>query len=453
MSRFKTIRSRRPRAAVVVAVLAAAMSVTALQATAAVKSRPSSPASSSATQDPVTLHLLFAVDGTELEAWKSVSDLFTKKHPNVNLDIKTISSDQMTKRIKPILSGSNPSDVLMGSQGYGVDGPLVQAKLILPLDRYARKYGWTRRVSAPTLQQFRWTPDGKTFGKGSLYGLAEQLEYVAVYFNKQKLAALHLGVPDTLGRFESALAAAKTAGETPICLGNKDGWPAAHVWALLQGARVPAADVRAWIFGRKPLASNANVEALTQLRDWVDKGYFTSGYDRLKYGDQTAQFIGGGCVFQIAGTWINGDTSAAMKKNVGMFLFPSTKPGRYVAAGSTSRPLHISSKSENPDIAAAYIDFATGVEAARIFERTIGSLSLTDRRSPATPDRLQKTATRLGHILDATGGVALYPDLAAPNMPKIEYPALRKEMEGKISPQEYLKRLNAEWTRYRKSSR
>ena len=51
----------------------------------------------------------------------------------------------------------------------------------------------------------RWSPDGKQFGTGNLYGFTTMGEIIGVYYNKQKLQDLGLQVPTTLRRVPAAI--------------------------------------------------------------------------------------------------------------------------------------------------------------------------------------------------------------------------------------------------------
>ena len=68
------------------------------------------------------------------------------------------------------------------------------------------------RVSPNVLRVSSWSPDGKEFGTGNLYGYTTMGEIVGVYYNKQMLADLGLTVPTTFDDFEQDLAVAKQAG-------------------------------------------------------------------------------------------------------------------------------------------------------------------------------------------------------------------------------------------------
>ena len=94
-----------------------------------------------------------------------------------------------TKQARLVASGDNPPDVFAGNQGYQLDGELVKAGLILPLDKYAKAYGWDESYTPETLQQFTWSDDGQKFGEGTLWGVAQTGQSVGVFANKEKLAA------------------------------------------------------------------------------------------------------------------------------------------------------------------------------------------------------------------------------------------------------------------------
>ena len=99
------------------------------------------------------------------------------------------------KRVKLLAAGDDPPDVFAGNQGYGIDGELVKAKLIVPLDQYADTFGWTDAFGEGTLQQFRWTEDGKQFGEGNIYGVGSAGEAVGLFYNSKKLADARLRRP------------------------------------------------------------------------------------------------------------------------------------------------------------------------------------------------------------------------------------------------------------------
>ena len=88
----------------------------------------------------------------------------------------------------------------------------------------------------------------------------------------------------TFDDFDKALAKIKAtlpADEPVIMLGNKEQYPALHLWGMIQGAYVPAQEVRDWIFHRegKTFDTPGNRTALAKLKEWQDKGYLGQADD------------------------------------------------------------------------------------------------------------------------------------------------------------------------------
>ena len=244
------------------------------------------------------------------------------------------------------------------NNGYSAMGPLVQAKLLLPLDSYSQRYRWRARYSTGILRMNRFTQDGKAFGRGSLFGLPMTGEVVGVYYNKAKLQELGVALPKTFQAFESALAKAKAAGETPIQFGNLDKWPGIHTYEEPMLQFVTKNFARSWIFGAGSLSfENAGTRlAATKLQEWAQKGYFTDGYSGLGYDPSWAQYGKGEGVFLITGSWLTADLRKALGKDIGFFLLPPRAGRPLSTLGGEGLPWAISSKSRNADAAATYIE-------------------------------------------------------------------------------------------------
>ena len=79
-------------------------------------------------------------------------------------------------------------------------GSFVKAGQLRPLDAYAKAYGWNARYPESVRQYSSYSPDGKTFGQGSLYGLPQVGEVVGIYYNAKKLAAAGVAAAEDVGR-------------------------------------------------------------------------------------------------------------------------------------------------------------------------------------------------------------------------------------------------------------
>ena len=209
-------------------------------------------------------------------------------------------------------------------------GELVKAKLLRPLDDYAKVYGWADRYSPTLLDLNRFSPDGNEFGSGDLYGLSQMGEIVGVYYNKEKVPT----PPTKLAEFEASLEEAKAAGETPIMFGNLEKWPGIHNFESVLGQFADKQAVRDFVFAKE--GANFDTpefqEAATKIQEWVDKGYFNKNFNGTDYDPAWQQFAKGDSRYLIAGTWLTADLAKEMGDNVGFMLLPGNDPNAPVVA-------------------------------------------------------------------------------------------------------------------------
>src|SRR4051794_6112171 len=110
---------------------------------------------------------------------------FMAKYPNVKIERTKKSFEDLQKTLKLAVSRTDAPDVVQANQGYGQMGAMVKAKLLRPITDYAKVYGWNDRYSQALLDLNSFSPDGKQFGSGDLYGLSQNGEIVGVFYNKE----------------------------------------------------------------------------------------------------------------------------------------------------------------------------------------------------------------------------------------------------------------------------
>lgn len=408
---------------------------------------------------PVTLTVISPEgSGGPQDALRALSKSFEKKYPNVTVKISFRNFSDWTKQAKLVASSDKPPDVFGGNQGYQLDGELVKAGLILPLTKYADAYGWGDSYSPETLQQFEWTDDGQTFGEGTLWGVAQTGQSVGVFANKKKLAAAGVDPASlkTFDDFDAALAKLRTslpADEPVIMLGDKDQFHALHLWGGIQGAYTPAQDVRDWIFQRDGATfdNDGNLKALEKLKEWADRGYLGKG-DSYNSRDETnagVAFSKGQGALLIAGNWQAATAREGLGEDAEFFNMPPGKSGDHVNIGSTSFPMHISAKTKQPDLAAAYLDWITGPSAAQELVDTQQVPAATD--ATAEPDDSVGKEVKAGwDQLVQDGGLTLYPDWSSPTMLQTMGQSFQEMLAGRISPQDVTSKVQGDWEEYHK---
>jgi raffinose/stachyose/melibiose transport system substrate-binding protein len=418
---------------------------------------PPPPASTGVTETgPVTLTVWDQESGKVGRVWDQLNAEFESKYPNVT--IKRVNRDfgELKTLLRLALTGPHPPDVVEANQGWPDMGGLVKAGLLLPLDNYAKAYGWDQRVSENVLRVSSWTPDGKEFGTGNLFGYTTMGEIVGVYYNKQMLSDLGLSVPTTLGEFEQDLAAAKQAGQIPIQFGNNDAFPGIHEYAVLQDQMSSATELTDFIFGTKGRGSAfdtpGNLQAATMLQDWSKKGYFTPGFGGGGYDTAVANFAKGQGLFMITGNWIVANLGAD-NSDFGFFLMPPTEAGgQPVATGGAGFPLAITSGSKHPDVAAAYIDWMTSAHASDLLLEA-GQIPLSVDASTANvqPGTVLADVVGAAGTASAANGIVPYLDWATPTFYDTTTAAIQELMGMRITPQQFVANVQKDYADFQAS--
>jgi raffinose/stachyose/melibiose transport system substrate-binding protein len=393
---------------------------------------------------PITLTIWDQESGPPSKVWDQLNAEFEAKYPNVT--IKRVNRDfgELKTLLKLSISGPHAPDVVEANQGWPDMGGLVRAGLLVPLDNYAKAYGWDEKVSENVRRVSTWTPDGKEFGTGNLFGYTTMGEIVGVYYNKQLLAQAGIAqVPTTFAEFEQDLATAKQAGITSIQFGNNDGFPGIHDFMTIQDQMAPTDYLTDLILGtqRDALSFDTpeNVQAATALRDWADKGYFTSGFGGGGYDSSVANFANGQGLFMITGNWIVGDLGPD-NTNFGFFPLPAATDGAPpVATGGAGFPLAITVGSDHPDAAAAYIDWMNSDHAAELLLKA-GQIPLAAGvgESIVEPGTVLADVVHTASEVSKANGIVPYEDWATPTFYDTLTAGVQELMADRISPQQFV---------------
>jgi raffinose/stachyose/melibiose transport system substrate-binding protein len=393
---------------------------------------------------PITLTIWDQESGPPSRVWDQLNAEFEAKYPNVT--IKRVNRDfgELKTLLKLSVSGPHAPDVVEANQGWPDMGQLVKAGLLVPLDNYAKAYGWDKKVSGNVRAVSTWSPDGKEFGTGDLFGYTTMGEIVGVYYNKTLMSQLGIsGVPTTFAEFEQDLATAKAHGVTPIQFGNTDGFPGIHEFATIQDQMAQTSYLTDLILGTQKDAlsfdTHENVQAATTLQDWGQSGYFTSGFGGGGYDNSVANFADGQGLFMITGNWIVGDLGAD-NTNFGFFpLPPMTAGGQPVATGGAGFPLAITVGSQHPDAAAAYIDWMNNDHAAELLLKA-GQIPLASGvgESSVEPGTVLADVVQTASTVSKANGIVPYEDWATPTFYDTLSAGVQELMGMRVTPQQFV---------------
>jgi raffinose/stachyose/melibiose transport system substrate-binding protein len=390
---------------------------------------------------------------------KQLSKEFEASHPGVKINLVFKDFNSLVGTVpRALASGSGP-DVTEGNQGYQTDAQLVKAKLIIPLTKYVTKYGWNKLYAPSTWGMFRWTADGKSFGKGPVWGLAQTGQNVVVFYNKKKLVQAGLNpnkMPQTYAGFEKMLATlrAKLPKDDPVIMeGNKEGYGFIHLFGGIWGAYEKPSVVRNWIYhvpGSR-YDTPGTIKALGRLQAWAKNGYFNPDYNAVGYDAAAGLFAKGKGAMWIGGDWDSTIIKALGVQNLGVMPIPPGPSGQWAGVGGLSGSWHISAKTKNADLGAEWLNYVITSTNAK-------KLMFANQQLPA--DRSAKPPTNDPYLTQVYNGftkvanddgLLLYTDWASPSMYTTLQNQYQNLLAGRTTPEGMAKAVQADWAKFDKT--
>ena len=391
---------------------------------------------------------------------KELSKDFEKSHPGVKINLVFKSFNDLVGTVpRALASGSGP-DVTEGNQGYQTDAQLVKAKLILPLTKYVKKYGWDKLYAPSTWGMFRWTPDGKRFGKGPVWGIAQTGQNVVAFINRKKLVAAGINpnkLPRTYAGWERMLATlrAKLPSDDPVIeVGNNEGYAFIHLFGGIWGAYVKPQSVRNWTYhvpGSR-YDTPGTIKALTRLQAWAKAGYFNDDYNAVEYDASAGAFAKGTGAMWIGGDWDSTIIKTGLgAKNVVVMPIPPGPSGQWASIGGLSGPWHISAKTKYPYLGAEWLDYVITSQRAKALMYSQQQIP-SDRRAKAPAgDAYLGQVTKAFQQVANDDGLLLYTDWASPSM----YTTLQNQFQlllaGRQTPAGMAKAVQDDWAKFHKT--
>ena len=396
-----------------------------------------------------TLHVL--ADSGEEDVMKTFVPMYEKAYPNVTVDIQFLDWNDELKTDANTASSPNAPDVFQGAQGYTLDSVLVKDKLIRPLNDVAKTYDWEGTYGASTLSEFKWTPDGKSFGTGDIYGMAPVSSMVGVYYNKAALQKLGLSVPTTYDEFIQDLAKAKAAGQVPLVTGGSTTSDLYHMFGAVQGGSVDPQDVRDWTAGKSgsTFVDAINQKTMTTMQSWAQQGYFEPGFSGVSRDDAVSQFANGTGAFMIEGTWEAPPIIKVDPNGFGFFAVPPGDSGKYVAQGSMGMGWHVTVSSKKLAADVAWIAMLLDQKNAKVFVDD-GRVPVLSSGVTASNPLAQDTITASGQILKSGGNTYSF-DWATNTMDQTMGGAIQGVLAGQTQPADALQAIQKDWTQFQSS--
>jgi raffinose/stachyose/melibiose transport system substrate-binding protein len=412
-------------------------------------------ATSAAAQEPVTLTVQSGDGGSDalLKGYADLNKKFEAAHPGVTVKFTVKNFNDLVNTLKLQLSGSNVPDVTQVNQGYGSLGQLVTDKLVSNLDDTATAKTWSTRQSDSLLAlDGRFSPDGKTMGSGSLYGIAATGAWVGLFMNSENATKLGISAaPTTFAELEADLVKAKAGGVTPLMYGTSDGGEPIWLIAELLVAQGSAKLLTDIVNGTSPTLPPELLTAAQTLKKWSDAGYFTKGADAFSSNDVMGKFAKGEGLFALNGSWnVFTSKTPAEAAKYKLIAFPLATSGNAAAIATGDLPWSIPAKAQHKDLATQYLDFIT--------DPANNGTWIANGQVPASVSGTEADDVKANNIVGVSadailnwgalqkGGTTLpFPDWATPTFYDTISKSAQSLAASKMTPEQFVEKLQADY--------
>ncbi|MBM6699979.1 extracellular solute-binding protein [Bifidobacterium pullorum subsp. saeculare] len=153
--------------------------------------------------------------------WDDAAADYMKEHSNVTIKMEAIQNEDLDGKLQTALQDPDSAPDVFFARGGQKLQDIIDAGQVMDL---------TDKLSDTVKTQMATALKGETFD-GRVYAVPQSVEPGGIWYSKDLFAKAGITeTPTTWDEFVQVVQKLKDAGITPIALGAKDAWPAAHWW-------------------------------------------------------------------------------------------------------------------------------------------------------------------------------------------------------------------------------
>jgi xylobiose transport system substrate-binding protein len=244
------------------------------------------------------LHVWTLQDEAQNKVQNASIDAFNKTS-DVDATLDTFSNSAFPNKLRVAMGSRNAPDVFFNWAGGSI-ATYADAGQIADLGPFLDRNPKVRDAFLPSVLEAGQLD-------GTQYGVPMRgMQPVLLYYNKDVFSKVGAQPPRTYDELLALVDRFKAEGITPFALGGADAWTDL-MWLEYLTDRVGGQQPFLDLLAGKPGAweNPAITEALTMIRDLIDRGAFGTKYNSVTYdnGAASAVFAKGDAAMHLMGTW------------------------------------------------------------------------------------------------------------------------------------------------------
>jgi len=263
-------------------------------------------------------------DGNGPGIFNRAVERFTKDNPHIKVNLTMVSNDSYKQRLAVALSSGQAPDCFLSWSG----GPMYEFarnNQIADLTPFMEANNFKDKFLDAAIAQASW--------QGKIWGVPVQnVAVCTVFYNKEIFARYNLAVPTTIKELEEVSDALKKNNITPFALANKTQWTGSMYFMFLATRHGGTQPFIKAVDGSGTFLDPAFIFAGEKIQEWVNKGYFITGFNGLDWdsGQARAPIYRGEAAMVIMGSWFNSQAQSESPEyhaKMGIFKFPRDEQG------------------------------------------------------------------------------------------------------------------------------
>jgi raffinose/stachyose/melibiose transport system substrate-binding protein len=334
-----------------------------------------------------------ATTGPGKAFWDKTAADFHTAHPNVTIKIQTIQNEDLDGKLQTALNSGSAPDIFL-QRGGGKMAAMVEAGQLKDL---------TNDVTPETKAAIGDAALGTGSLDGKVYAIPQTVLPGGLWYSKDLFKAAGVDTPPTtLDELNAAVTKLKAKG-TPIALGGKDAWPAAHwyYWFALRACSKATLDAAA---KSKTFDDPCWTKAGNDLKTFAGTQPFNNGF--LTTSAQQGAGSSAGLIanhkasMELMGAWDPGVIAGLTKDekplpDLGFFPFPTVPGGQGDPAAIMGGADGLSCSAKAPKECADFLNYLDTKDVQIAYYKAFNSLPISKEAQSAVTEPYLKA------VLDA----------------------------------------------------